>query len=172
MPPRQDCRDDANSLNQYNQRHSIFPMRKLIIGTIIAIVAVPLLLFAFVVLAISWSPAPLTGSHVQHLDWLPPTAHNISYYETKGFGWIRSAEFSISEEDFHAYARQNGWTLKEVTNFTLPASRFPDLSAIDGFTQGKVELVQYYEDVTANNGGLRIAFDPAQQRCHYSASHR
>ena len=50
------------------------------------------------------------------VDWLPPSATDISYYKRDGFGWIKNYECYIPEDDFLSLAAKKGWKLEEKEN--------------------------------------------------------
>jgi hypothetical protein len=55
---------------------------------------------------------PITGKHVDSVDWLPKSATDISYYKRDGFGWVRNYECYIPEDDFLVLAAERGWELQ------------------------------------------------------------
>ena len=60
---------------------------------------------------------PITGKHVDSVDWLPPSATDISYYKRDGFGWIKNYECSIPEDDFLSLApkKRDGSYRRKIT---------------------------------------------------------
>ncbi|MGD9078319.1 MAG: hypothetical protein PVG96_03220, partial [Desulfobacterales bacterium] len=66
---------------------------------IIVVIAIPV---AFMVLF--WSaflPHEIkTGEHLDSVDWLPPSATDVSFTKRGGFGWIKNYECLIPEDDF------------------------------------------------------------------------
>ena len=47
--------------------------------------------FLFVLFMLAFQTGePETGEHLESVDWLPPSATDISFYKRDGFGWIPS----------------------------------------------------------------------------------
>jgi hypothetical protein len=69
---------------------------------------------------------PLTGKHVDSVDWLPPSATDISYYKRDGFGWIKNYECYIPEDDFFSLATKEEWQLQENKNAFFYEKRHPN----------------------------------------------
>lgn len=120
-------------------------------------------------------PQEAVRRNVDAVDWLPPTASDISYYERTGFGWVRCAEFSIVRDDLLAYATANGWQLEPVTNIAAPicpALLVPFTQTDNPLSAGTISNGLRYKNRHPNGGGITIVYDPATSRCYYSASHR
>jgi hypothetical protein len=120
-------------------------------------------------------PAPVAGT--DRPDWLPPTATNIFHKSQKGFGWWRAAEFTVTENDFRAYADSQGWQLTEMENVCPPGRTKLGHPSINRNQDNEDELVQipkalFYQKLASNNGGISIAYDPATNRAYFSQSHR
>jgi len=91
---------------------------------------------------------PITGKHVESVDWLPPSATDISYYKRDGFGWIKDYECSIPEDDFLSLAAKAGWKLQEEENLLFYEKRHP------------------------NGGGVTVYYDKHAKRLSVQSSHR
>ena len=91
---------------------------------------------------------PITGKHVDSVDWLPPSATDISYYKRDGFGWIKDYECSIPEDDFLSLAAKKGWKLREEDH------------------------VLFYEKRHPNGGGVTVYYDKDSKRLSVQSSHR
>lgn len=119
-------------------------------------------------------PAPVTGT--DRPPWLPPVATNIFHKSQEGFGWWRAAEFTITESEFRTYAKSHGWQLIEREDVMPPGQLELGRSAIvrnrDEEELVVIQKALVYEKRAANNGGITIAFDPANNRAYFSQSHR
>jgi hypothetical protein len=91
---------------------------------------------------------PITGKHVDSVDWLPSSATDISYYKRDGFGWIKDYECSISEHDFLSLAEKEGWKLQEEKNRLFYEKRYP------------------------NGGGVTVYYDKHSKRLSVQSNHR
>ncbi len=71
------------------------------------ILVLPIAAFFFI------SSAPDYGENLEKVSWLPNTASKISYYKSKQ---VQVYEFSISSEDFRAWAESSGMTVRRMMN--------------------------------------------------------
>jgi len=91
---------------------------------------------------------PIAEKHLESVDWLPSGAKDISYYERKGFGWIKNYDCLIPEDDFLELAEKEGWKLQAEKN------------------------VLFYENRYPNGGGVTVNYDTDLQRLSVKSSHR
>ena len=89
-----------------------------------------------------------SGEHLDAVDWLPPSATDISFTKRDGFGWMKVYTCSISEDDFFQLAAAEGWDLQQDGN------------------------VLFYEKWHLNGGGASVSFNTDSQRLSVSSSHR
>ena len=101
----------------------------------------------FVFLAFHTSE-PEIGSHVDSVDWLPPSATDIDYLKIDGFGWVKNYKCSIPEDEFLRLAARNGWKLQEKDH---------------GFS---------YETRHSNGGGVTVYYNKVSKRLSVQSSHR
>ena len=112
-----------------------------------------------------------TAENLAHVDWLPESASNVSYYKSYSF---TAYEFDISESDFKRWAR---WNLEEIKE-PVTVDRYPLLTK-RGLAQNPNpadpylrEFDQEYENCSAqvsrglfhehrrsNGGGVSVAFN-------------
>jgi hypothetical protein len=78
-------------------------MNKKIKGCLIAIIGIPLIGGALVSIVFH-TGEPSIEKHLDSVDWLPHSASDVSYFERKGFGWVKIYECSMPEESFLAFA--------------------------------------------------------------------
>ena len=114
---------------------------------IIVIIAIPV---AFMVLF--WSaflPHEIkTGEHLDSVDWLPPSATDVSFTKRGGFGWIKNYECLIPEDDFFLLSAEEGWDLESEGN------------------------ILFYEKRHQNGGGVTVHYNMDTQRLSVSSNHR
>ncbi len=91
---------------------------------------------------------PTTGEHLDSVDWLPPSATDISFYKRDGFGWIKNYECSIPEDDFLRLAEKEGWGLQGEGNVLSYEKRYP------------------------NHGGVTVYYNRDTQRLFVHSAHR
>jgi hypothetical protein len=91
---------------------------------------------------------PTTGKHVESVDWLPPSATDISYYKRDGFGWIKNYECYIPEDDFLSLAAKKRWKIQEK------------------------EKVLFYEKRHSNGGGVTVYYNKDSGRLSVQSNHR
>jgi len=125
--------------------------------------------------ALTWTSKPKVELNVDSVEWLPSSASNISYVERTGMGGMKIAEFSISRADMDAFAKENGWDLKEKENVSIS---FRDRIAPEGtkvehpYEENYLEKALFYEKRHSNNGGVTLVYDPKTNRGYYWYSHR
>jgi hypothetical protein len=90
----------------------------------------------------------VTGKHVESVDWLPPSATDITYSKRDGFGWIKNYECYIPKDDFLSLAGKNGWKLQ------------------------KEENTYFYEKRHPNGGGVTVYYDESSRRLSVQSNHR
>lgn len=116
-----------------------------------------------------WWFNPKREYDVESLDWLPATASDISYIHGKHLGGYRVAEFSISRDDFLAYAHKSGWTPEVRTNvfvhFRHLLKDYKSTEA-DRFENITVARALYYEKRLTPDEGMMVVFDQDANRCH------
>jgi hypothetical protein len=124
-----------------------------------------------------------TGQLARGIRWLPPTAEDISYYQSYSF---TAAEFRIDRAALEAWCADKGWPLKPLEKpfmidrycwpltyklaATMPfdeLSKHPELEFTHTVARG---LVYDYEQ--KNGGGLRIVFDYDHDMAYYQSSPR
>jgi hypothetical protein len=91
---------------------------------------------------------PTTGKNVESVDWLPPSATDISYYKIDGFGWVRNYDCYIPEDDFLVLAAKRGWQLQENEN------------------------ILFYEKRHPNGGGVTVGYNRQSNRLSVQSNHR
>ena len=91
---------------------------------------------------------PISGEHVDTVDWLPQSATDINYYKRDGFGWIKNYDCFIPEEDFLSLAIKEGWKLQQEGN------------------------VFFYEKRHPNGGGISVNYDRDSKRLSVKSNHR
>ncbi len=141
------------------------------------------LIAAVVVIALVWAlfsfmfhtGDPIIEKHLDSVDWLPPAASDISYFERKGFGWIKIYECSIDEIEFLKFAEQNSWQMKEMGDASAHFRNLlgePPLRIIHDVQVDIVPKALYFEDRKPNGGGVTVIYDKELKRLFYSSSHR
>lgn len=107
---------------------------------------------------------------------MPEQASEVFHRSQEGFGWWKAAEFTISEEDFRAYAAKKGWELLEEQDYPRygPAQQmlWSEKREITDDDRAPIPRALVYERRRRNNGGLRVVFDPSTSRAYYHESHR
>lgn len=122
-----------------------------------------------------------TAEGVERVDWLPPTASNVSYYKSYMY---TAYEFDMSEADFKS------WTWHKVKPITtnVQVNRFSymtrDSSALDLSSPeeqwkrweeaGTATVTNglYYSDRRSNGGGVTLAYDRAIGRVFFQTNPR
>ena len=89
-----------------------------------------------------------SGEHLDAVDWLPPSATDISFTKRDGFGWIKNYTCFISEDDFFQLAAEEGWDLQQNGN------------------------ILFYEKRHPNGGGASVSYNRDSQRLSVSSNHR
>lgn len=120
---------------------------------------------------------PNIGENIKSVDWLPKEATNISY--NKNF--VQKAyEFEISENGFLKWAKDNNYTIHEVSNkeYEVTLYRYtygyPDKSQDYNNTVVRKFNGYYYkyENSSGNGGGRWIGYDKDIHKAYYfSSSH-
>lgn len=103
-------------------------------------------------------------------EWLPASATRVFHRSSNLMGRWREAVFTISEEDFRAYAAAKGWTLREVKNQPLPDWAISIRQKEDGMREKGAPMVARmleHEDAEANLGGEVLVFDRDASRAYY-----
>ena len=91
---------------------------------------------------------PITGEHLESVDWLPSSATDISFYKRDGFGWIKNYKCSIPENDFLKLAAKKGWELQIGENRIFYEKRHP------------------------NGGGVTVNYNTDTRRLSVQSNHR
>jgi hypothetical protein len=91
---------------------------------------------------------PITGEHLDSVDWLPSSATDISFYKRDGFGWIKNYTCSIPENDFLKLAAKKGWELEIIENKIFYEKRYP------------------------NGGGVTVNYNTDTRRLSVQSNHR
>jgi len=149
-------------------------MKKILKWIVIGGVGLLMLSIAALFFAIA-GPRPDVVEGTERPSWLPESATDIFYRSQEGFGWWKAAEFTISEEDFRAYATNKGWTLSEERNRSKPG--LIELIRPKGRKLTEEDVIPIpralvYERRASNNGGVTVAFDLSASRAYYTESHR
>ena len=122
-----------------------------------------------------------TGFHLASVDWLPPTASDISFYRNSNIGNVLACEFHISKADFEALARERGWLVKPL--YDLPsvdeesAYRYTEYLP-DGHPQRRepfkatISEGLFFEDRHKNGGGITVLYDEAHSMAYVDSSNR
>ena len=136
-------------------------------------------LFAFFIFVkVTLAPKPKYGSGDDPPEWLPSSASDINYMERKGFGAARIAVFSIDQDAFEAFAKENGWPLEEQADVSVFFEAYtqetpPDIDSLsldeynDRFS---VDDALFYEKRGDNGGGVTIVYDIENHRGYYHYS--
>ena len=131
---------------------------------------------AFLVIAMNSSSGIESESHVARVDWLPPTASDITYARRTGFGRLLTYECSVPEPDFHVLAQKKGWPVQEATNVSVSGLRLtlklPDLTNAAGESAYAIERAFLFERRQPNGGGTTVIYDRQRNRLFYSESQR
>jgi hypothetical protein len=140
----------------------------------------------------SWSNShPKIGENVPHVDWLPASVSNVSYYRTYSF---TAYEFDISETGFVAMATNRGWNLSEITNqhsvmtyrmapqmrerYPIPTSDLSTDAEVEKYKRDmrilRPEVTNgfWHEIRQSNGGGINVVFDRIRQRAYVQSSPR
>jgi len=120
-----------------------------------------------------WSNShPDTGENVAHVDWLPNTAHNISYYDTSSF---TAYECSMKESDFRSFAIENDYPIAEIDK-PQEIRRFGYMQAIsdEAYKAATARVVRglFAQHRQSNGGGYHIVFDRETERLYFQSSAR
>ncbi len=109
------------------------------------------------------------GSHVATVSWLPKSASDISYHDDGSllFSGI-TFECTMSPEDFQSFAKQRRWKPVEQRDFYCSINRhalgLPPFNMEESGVTNHYAVALVYEDIAANNGGIRVIYDPARRR--------
>jgi len=114
----------------------------------VGLLLIAIISFTFLFFIAFHTTEPETGEHVASVDWLPPSATDITFYKRDGFGWIKNYDCTIPEVDFYKLAAKEGWELQEKDN------------------------VLFYEKRHSNLGGVIVHYDLDSKRLSVSCSHR
>ena len=80
---------------------------------IFLVIVAPFLLFGLWFGLCAWlDSSPEIGEDIPHVDWLPNSATNVSFYKSGSF---TAYEFNISEPSFSEFAKAKSWNIKEIT---------------------------------------------------------
>ena len=122
-----------------------------------------------------------TAENVKHVDWLPKTATNVSYFRSYAY---TAYEFDISEPEFRR------WTSLEVKPISKPVtiaryslmtrqqSELPPDATPAQFEAWEAERHAtvadgfYYENRRGNGGGVSVAFDRTKGRVYFQTNPR
>jgi hypothetical protein len=114
----------------------------------VCLIILPVVIFTVMLMLAFQTGEPTTGKHLDSVDWLPPSATDISFYKRDGFGWIKNYECTIPEDDFLKLAEKEGWKLQEE------------------------EKVLSYEKRHPNGGGATVRYHRESQRLSVQSNHR
>lgn len=178
-------------------RTSASRIKTLIIAGLILIFlvfAMPFMLFGLWLGLGAWlDSSPEIGENIQHVDWLPNSASNVSFYKSGSF---TAYEFNISEPSFCEFAKTKSWNIKEISTepFKMVSYRighklkdkypYPELKNlstdkdIEDYNKA-YEILRptitnglKYEFREANGGGISVAFDRNKQRAFVQTNPR
>ena len=130
--------------------------------------------FLFLI-TVTWTSNPKVEKNVDSVEWLPSTASKTSYIERTGMGGLKIAEFSITQDDFEAFAKDNEWVLKEEENVSIHFRDYittDETAAQRPFEENILERALVYENRHSNGGGITLVYDPNLSMGYYSYSHR
>jgi len=143
-----------------------------------------MLLAAWIIPALWYDSHPETGENFAKVNWLPPSAKNVSYY--KSYSWT-AFEFDINEVDFRQWATL--WMLKEIDkeqticrysylNFLKEkqsAKTENDWIAYENAKKIHLAIVSkglYDSKIYHNGGGYNVVFDRDKQRAYFQSNPR
>ena len=149
-------------------------VKKWILGTLIvlggSVALIPILVVAgWIFSAHRADNHPETGVSEAHVDWLPPSASNVSYFKAYSY---TAYEFNISEDDFVSWAGD-----KRLTEISDPVSilrfNFPDASFPKAENTAVIANGLWWETPPrGNGGGTQIAFDRDKKTAYFQDSPR
>lgn len=124
-----------------------------------------------------------TAENVASVDWLPPSASNVSYYRS----YMNTAyEFDISERAFRDWSR---WHVEEIDKpvamlrysafaSPVPEPVNPSQEASEAYVlavsqqRAKIDVGLYYERLQENGGGVWVAYDRESGRAFFRTAPR
>ena len=129
-----------------------------------------------------------TAENVEHVDWLPDAAHNISYYRSYSF---TAYEFDISEDEFLRWTEDQGWKAEKVQSpvdilrYSTMTAKFPGDHSSNLESERSAEFEQwerltrktitdgyYYDYRQRNGGGVTVGYDLTSGRAYCQTSPR
>lgn len=108
---------------------------------------------------------------LSHHPELPQAASNITVFENKNFTGAFVAEFQIAEKDFVAFATEQHWGLRPVSE---PTYVFQPYAFQTGHPNDKKEILDglYYSMRSADGSGVTVGYDRKQGRAYIEKSAR
>lgn len=147
---------------------------KITIGAmaVVAILAIGVLFLA----ARGFSAKPDSGQHVDHVDWLPASASDISFYRNGDPLFpMYCFECTMPYESLLRFAEEKGWALSErspVQIFGRGLLHLPKVK-IEGsaFDEAYVSALEYTTH-QGNGGGIQVVYHRPSSRLfvYYSAN--
>lgn len=120
---------------------------------------------------------PESGTHCAHVDWLPDTASDISYYRNPNIGNNRAYEFRMSLENFLAYAAKQKWAVQpfsgeaSVRRHTYFGQHPGDSADMRNIRIRSTDGL-FYEKRYANGGGVTVLYDKPSGIAYINESSR
>jgi len=124
------------------------------------------LIILYAVYHLFLSPGQEFKEGAKAVEWLPETASDITYFEREGFGWVKTAEFTMAKEDLEKWAEEKKWPL--ISEDNIHARRPSE----DGHKSILVKKALVYDNRQPNGGGLTLIYDIENQRGYFDLSHR
>ncbi|HEY4246753.1 MAG TPA: hypothetical protein VGM64_07850 [Lacunisphaera sp.] len=119
------------------------------------------------------SRGPNSGNHLAHVDWLPASASDVSFYwNGDSLFPMDCYECTIPYEDMLKFARESGWTLVEKSPVRLSQWRhLLHLPSVGG-NGDTYESALLYSTDQQNGGGIQVVFHKPSSRLFvcYSAN--
>lgn len=137
--------------------------------------ACALMLFMGLIVSSFWTSDYKTTLHTAKVDWLPPSAMDVSQKIRIGFGASERIECTMPEKDFLALAAARQWKIEPVEQCTasLRIQELPKLRTIPVVGPADIILKGYrFQSVASNGGGISVWFDVDLQRMIYATSNR
>lgn len=129
------------------------------------------------------------GLGVDSLWWLPPEAHNVTYYAN---GLTKLAEFDIEQKALERWCVPRKWPLRELGAGEHPMMRrswgmlenrgilptIPEASEAEREAGRRQRVIKsfgagdlFFEERWPNNGGYRVGYDVQEKRGYYEFNH-
>jgi hypothetical protein len=174
--------DDSNAIDWRARLHSLpsgtKPTPRIVVFIFRAFLGLGLLLVAVFTL-FCWAAFRdhiETGFHQHRVDWLPPTATDISFYRNSNLANTLAYEFHISRSDFEALARDRYWPVKPLEQRVsviryiqcLPSEHSQSNEPL--WAETSVGL--FFENRRGNGGGITVLFDDTDSMAYVFQSNR